>query len=214
MTDSITMTREQELLEEFKTGLDKDGPVVLAERVAALEAENKDLMALLNTADQERSGLEANRDALLIERDEAVKRAEQAEASGKKSAAEVKKLTTPAKPRKIGAIDDDKAIEGDVLQEAIDAADTVEIVFSDGVREVAGLAPVAVSGDAWKQNAPFTGLKLTTPIEIEGPAGDTSVSIAGYALLLDGKQVAWCARDMPVQVAPRQRVSISDDIIF
>lgn len=146
------------------------------------------------------------------ERDEAIKRADAAEAADKKSTAAVKKLTTPAKPRRLGEMDESKALSGPELVGAIASADTVEIVFSDGKREVPGLAPIGVSGAAWKPHA--FGVMLGKPVELEGPDGNASVSIAGYALLLDGKQVAWRERDMPLQVAPRQRVSITDDILF
>lgn len=148
---------------------------------------------------------------LQAELDAANKRADEAEAAGKKAAAAVKKLTTPAKPRKLGELAEGKGVDGD-LQFHIAAADQVEIAFSDGAKEVPGIAPVAVSGEAWKPHA--FGLMLAKPVDIDGPDSGSSVSIAGYALLLDGKQVAWRARDVPLQVAPGQRVSIVDDIIF
>lgn len=212
MDDTNTMTREQELLEEFKAGLEKDGPMVLAERIAALEEENGRLIKELDQSEKDGAGTDDQIRALTEERDAAIKRADAAEAVGKKATAEVKKLTTPAKPRRIGEMGDGKSLGGDALRAAIADAETIEIVFSDGAREVAGLAPIGVSGEAWTRHA--FGLMLNQPIEIEGPDGAASVSIAGYALLIDGKQVAWRARDVRLQVAPRQRVTISDDIIF
>jgi hypothetical protein len=195
----LTLAEAREL--DFEFGLTAETARELqAELDAARDQRDSDV------ADVEQELAEAKR-----ERDAAIERAEAAEAAGKKSAAEVKKLTTPAKPRKLGEVADGKRPDGD-LQFHIAAADQVEIAFSDGRHEVPGIAPVAVSGEAWKPHA--FGLMLAKPVDIDGPDGGSSVSIAGYALLLDGKQAAWRARDVPLQVAPGQRVSIVDDIIF
>jgi len=95
----------------------------------------------------------------------------------------------------------------DLLERALTHASV-----GDGAREVPGIAPITVTGEAWKRHA--FGVMLTEPVHLEGPQGGASTRIAGYALLLDGKQVAWCERSMPLPIAPGQRVTIADDILF
>lgn len=197
--------RAQALMDEFKTGLDKDGPIVLAQRVAELEDQNAALIAA-------QTGLDEDIERERKRADAAEARATKAEAGETKAKGQVKKLTTPAKPRKLGAIDGERS-SIEELRELIDDGDEVSIAFSDGTREVAGIAPVAVSGDAWSETA--TGLMLAKKVDIDGP-GDTgtSVTIDGYALMIDGKQVAYSRRSTPIQIAPGQRVQIVDDINF
>ena len=206
------MTRDQQLLAEFKEGLEKDGPVVLAQRIADLEGEVKRLNDELDLSEEEGSSTDDQIRILTKERDDAIARAEKAEGGEKKAKASLTKATTPAKPRKFGAIDDGKALVGDDLRKAIDDADEVQIAFSDGTREVLGIPPINVAGDAWGDHQFGTVLKEAATIE--GPREGSSVTIDGYALLLDGKQVAYSRRSTPLQVAPGQRVSLANDIIF
>jgi hypothetical protein len=140
---------------------------------------------------------------------DAIARAEKAETGEKKAKATLTKASAPAKRRKLGAIDD---VDGDKIRAAIAGADEVQVAFSDGTREVLGLSPVIVAGDAWKDHP--NGLMLNEPVEIEGPGEGTSVTIDGYALMIDGKQVAYSRRSTPLQIAPGQHMKISDDIIF
>ncbi len=213
------MTRDQQLLAEFKEGLDKDGPIVLAQRVAALEGENAALIAAqigleddglraIERTDELKQQLET----VTAERDAAIERADKAEAGEKKAKAEIRKASTPARLRKIAVLDDGKALHGEDLQKAIADADEVVIAFSDGQREVAGVSPIEVTGDAWRPH--HFGLLLNTPVELLGPNDGPSASIDGYALLLDGKQVAYCQRPQPLQLAAGQRINLAGDIIF
>ena len=206
------MTRDQQLLEEFKEGLDKDGPIVLAQRIVDLETEVKLLNEALDTSEEEGSSSDDQIRTLTEERDAAIARAEKAEGGEKRAKASLTKATTPPKPRKIGALGEDKALAGDDLRKAIDDADEVQIAFSDGTREVHGIAPINVAGDAWGDHQ--FGLVLKEDATIEGPREGSSVTIDGYALILDGKHVAYARRSTPLQVAPGQRVSLKDDIIF
>ncbi len=146
------------------------------------------------------------------ERDAAIERADKAEAGEKKAKAEIRKASAPARLRKIAVLDDDKALHGEDLQKAIADADEVVIAFSDGQREVAGVSPIEVTGDAWRPH--HFGLLLNTPVELVGPNDGPSASIDGYALLLDGKQVAYCQRPQPLQLAAGQRINLAGDIIF
>lgn len=211
MPDTNEMTRDQQLLEEFKAGLEKDGPIVLAQRVAALEEERDQASGAVTAIEAERDAASERIVALEAERDAALARADAAEAAGRKAIAKVKKVDAPSSPRKLGPLPEGKRLADDDLVAAIGGADRVEIAFSDGKRELAGMAPIGVSGEAWKRHA--FGVMLGEPVHLEGPQ-EASTRIAGYALLLDGKQVAWCQRSSPLPIAPGQRVTIVDDILF
>lgn len=206
MTDQIP--REQALMDEFKEALEKDGPVVLAQRVATLENELTQTGDALKLAVERADAAEADRDQALELAARAEKDREEAAAGEKKAKAEVTKLKSPAKPRKLGEVE---GVDGTALPDAIDKADQVEIAFSDGKREV-GIPPIAVTGSAWKPHS--RGFMLAHDVNIEGPQTGSSISIDGYALILDGKQVAYSQRSMPLQVAPGQKITITDDIIF
>ena len=114
------------------------------------------------------------------------------------------------KPRKIGPVKERMSIED--LREAISAADKIEILFGDGKRE-SGAAPVVVEGEAWSDHA--LGLMLREPVEIHGPAhGGQPYHVRGFALVLDGKQVAWSERPEPLMVGAGQKYQLSNDIFF
>jgi len=175
-------------------------------------AEMTALTELLDASEEDGASTDDQIRVLTEERDAAIARAEKAEGGEKRAKASLTKATTPAKPRKIGALGEDKALAGDDLRKAIDDADEVQIAFSDGTREVHGIAPINVAGDAWGDHQ--FGLVLKEDATIEGPREGSSVTIDGYALILDGKHVAYARRSTPLQVAPGQRVSLKDDIIF
>lgn len=205
MTETKTKTREQELAEEFAAGMDPAGAEELAARVAGLEAEKAAL-------EEQRDNLLADIAKTIEERDAAEKRAEAAE---KKARAKVSRGAVPAKPRKLGPVEN--GLSGDALREAIDdardAGKPVEIAFSDGKSEIAGVPPVRVEGDVWREHT--LGLMLRDPVEVHGPAdGAASVAIDGYALLIDGKQVAYCRRGDPINLAAGRTISVADDIYF
>jgi RyR domain. len=113
------------------------------------------------------------------------------------------------KPRKLAIIDQ---IDRDELRAKIAAADKVEILFGDGARD-SGVTPIVVEGDAWADHA--LGLMLREPVTIEGPGpGAQPYHVAGFALLLDGKQVAWSARPERLLVGAGQKYQLSNDIFF
>lgn len=181
MSETETMTREQQLAEEFKAGLSPDDAPQLAKRVADLEAE----------------------------RDAAIERAEKAERARDRAKAKVSAGEAPAKLRKIAAGDDTVTD----IAAAIAAADKVEIVLSDGTREIDGVDPFVVEGEAWKPTP--NGLMLSVPLDLHGPgSGKPAYRIDGYALMLDGKQVAYRQRPDPITVVPGHTYKIEDDIIF
>lgn len=168
-------------------------------------------------------------EGLTVERDEALQRAATAEAARDAADAKAEKADkaataakakvsrgeTSTKVRKLGPVD--KGLSGDDLIETLQKADAdderVEIVVSDGTREVTGIPPIAVTGDVWRKHP--LGQMLREPIKIEGPhTGGTPFVIHGFALLIDGKQVAYCERPDVVQVAAGQTVNFADDIYF
>lgn len=113
------------------------------------------------------------------------------------------------KPRKIGA----GKFGGDprALKALIDDADTIELVFSDGRSELPGIAPRMIEDGAWRETA--GGLKLQVPsLEVRG--GDQTVELAGYALLLDGDQVAWSARSDRLTIRSGMTINLKDDVVF
>ena len=56
---------------------------------------------------------------------------------------------------------------------------------------------------------------LKEPVVVHGPAhGGAPYHVKGYALLLDGKQVAWSERPDPLQVGAGQKYQLSNDIFF
>ena len=146
---------------------------------------------------------------LQAELDAATARAEKAEKSRDRAKAKVAAGEQPAKLRKLAAMDD----ASDDLAKAIADADKVEVVLSDGKAEIEGVAPIVVTGEAWRQTP--NGLMLTEAVEIDGPGtGKPAFNVDGYALVLDGKQVAYRKRPDPVTVVPGQHYKIENDIIF
>lgn len=210
MSDEQTQTREQELAEEFQTGRD-DGDV--AQLQAQLETVTAERDALQLALDAKEADWEAQRESLLKDTADALAARDKAEAATKRAKAKVTQGDSPAKPRKLAAMKEGSELSGDDLREAIADADKVEIVLSDGTREIAGIPPIVVEGDTWKEHT--LGYMLRDPVEISGPSvGDAGFQIDGYALLIDGKQVAYTKRSDPVNVAGGTKVSLADDIYF
>jgi len=207
-------TREQELQAEFAAGrsgmsvdefLDHvrangdDVPAQARELVSRLDAAE----AALETANEEIATLTAKVEA-------AEKAAAKAKAKPKVSAGDKapKARTFPAPdPKKDGEAQPD-------LRALIGEAETVEVVFCAGRKEVQGIPPIAISGDAWKDSP--NGLMLTEPVTLHGPAhGQAGYSIEGFGLLIDGKPVAYRARlGGKVQVGPGGTIELRDDIIL
>lgn len=127
----------------------------------------------------------------------------------------VAELEARGKPRKVGAMSGE-ALGPDDLLELIADAETVEVAFSDGRSEVAGLGARQVSGEAWTKTP--AGVKLSVGADdftVAGPGeGQRPFAIAGYALLLDGEQVAYKPRHEQISIGAGQRFNLSDDVVF
>lgn len=82
------------------------------------------------------------------------------------------------------------------------------IVFSDGKREIRELAPLIVTGDAWRRNAQGEELKAEPLLE-PGDMTKPIVTIAGFGLLDEaGEQVGWRQLPEPIEVPRNGRVRL------
>jgi hypothetical protein len=142
-----------------------------------------------------------------------------AEAKALKDASKAKATPTPRREtaRTLGPLKlkgDTKPLEGEALLAAIAAAEVVEIGFSDGKREIKALPAQLIQGDAWQ--AATNGIRLRVDkLQIFGPNRDESaIKLAGYALLLDGEQVAYSARMDVLTLSPGGTYDLKDDVIF
>lgn len=138
--------------------------------------------------------------------------AELADAKAALAAKPKGKVTERAAPkmRRAGPMADGKALTGDELGAAIADADDVEIVFSDGKKEIEGVPARSIEGDVWRNHT--LGRMLRDPVMIGGATVPTQ--LVGYALFVDGKQVAWTPRSDAINLAPGQSVQLVDDIYF
>jgi hypothetical protein len=135
--------------------------------------------------------------------------AEGAEALTKAKATIKERTPRSPKARKAGPVDN--AFSRDELRAMIADADDVEIVFSDGKKELLTIPSLSVDGDAWRDHA--LGLILKLPVDVKAPA-ERPVTVAGFALFIDGDQVAFQQRSDPLTVPPGGAVRLSDDIYF
>jgi hypothetical protein len=162
--------------------------------------------------------LEAQLAAVTRERDEALAALEKAEKSADRAKARAAAATageTSATLRKIGPdVRGLEEIEPDEMLEAIRKADKVEVVFSDGERELA-LPPATISGEAWRKTP--GGLMLDVPeLLVHGPGtGQRGFSLAGYGLMLDGKLAAYAPRAAgELSIGQGVTYDLKDDVVF
>lgn len=141
----------------------------------------------------------------------ATKATDKAKADLRVAKAQAKAKSTKARP--IGEIKGEQP-RGEDLLTLIGAAETVELVFSDGKREVTALAPQLIEGDAWYQAA--NGVRLRVPsLLIHGPGrDDQALQVAGYGLVLDGELTAYAARMDVLTIQPGSQHQLKDDVIF
>lgn len=142
---------------------------------------------------------------------EASKATDKAKADLKVAKAQAKPKSAKARP--IGAIDGEQP-RGEDLLTLIGAAETVELVFSDGKREITALAPQLIEGDAWYQAA--NGVRLRVPsLAVNGPGrDDAALKVAGYGLVLDGELTAYSPRMDVLTILPGSQHELKDDVIF
>jgi len=185
----------------------------LAARTIERDDARKDLTALTathGTTLKELAAVTGERDAATTDLAKASKAVEKGKADLK--AARSKAAPKPAKLREIGPVADQP--RGDDLLTLIGAADTVELVFSDGKREIGKLPPQLIEGDAWAQAA--NGVRLRgVSLPVYGPAHDQpSIRLAGYGLVLDGELTAYAPRIEVLELKASQHADLKDDVIF
>lgn len=197
----------------------------LPKQVEALTKERDAAVARADKASSAHSGLLGEHKtvgeqlaAMTKEREAAVARAEKAE----KAAGAKPKASPAAKSaaRKVAKpdwgendVDRPKAAE---LLEAIEDAETVEIVASDGTHEIRELGAFATQG-----NQPFRvalqGLIADVGDGVaHGPAGGSggSFRVEGFGLFLDGKLAAYAPLLTPMGIGAGQQVSFRDAVVF
>lgn len=136
---------------------------------------------------------------------------------GKAKKAPSAKAVGAPKARKIKPIalkDGETPLTPTEIKVLIDDAETVEVAFSDGKLELAGLPAQVISGDAW--HVGVAGLQLRLPeLVAHGPGiGQPGYSLAGYGLLIDGDLVAYADRGGVLPIAPGAKVNLASDIVF
>lgn len=184
----------------------------LRAQLDAAESSNNDLRGALDTANEELRAAGERQAALEAELDAAKATATKARNAARLSAGE-----KPVKARKF-EVDPGKQPDAAQLRALIGAGEAdahkVELVFTTLGKEVAGLVPVIVQGDAWTDSA--NGLMLKEAVTLHGPAqGASPFTFDGYGLLIDGKPVAHRARiGGPIHVGPGAAVKIESDVIF
>lgn len=183
------------LQQQFKDTLFRTLVHALALPLETVGAALEDAQGLFVTVSSELDDAKAERDTAL--------------AKLAKLDAEPKARSVAAKVRKVGPVKDQPS--GQDLAELIGMADTVELAFSDGKKELA-IEPRMISGKAWVMTA--VGLQLRLPeFPVTGPATGP-VSLAGYGLFLDGQQVAWASRGDALEVPPGRRMDLRSDVVF
>lgn len=159
-----------------------------------------DLAGELATSAETITELTAERDALAAAV-EKVKKAPRA------------KAVVVAGPRKVGPLKGEPLATGDLL-ELIQSAEAVELVFSDGARELVDVPAQRIEGAAWAVTV--TGLALQLPeLLVYGPAmGRPPHSLDGYGLLLDGELVAYRSRGEVLSIPAGMKMNLAQDVIF
>ncbi len=122
------------------------------------------------------------------------------------------KAANAAKARKVGPVQ--ISVEPRLLLELIRDAELVEVAFSDGKSELAGVPALEISGAAWTVKPNGLALCLDEVL-LHGPVhGQPGFALAGYGLLLDGVLVAYRHRDAPLQIGAGMRWNLAGDVIF
>jgi hypothetical protein len=105
---------------------------------------------------------------------------------------EVEQLEVKARPRRLGPIDDQLSTAE--LAQLFADTERVEIAFSDGRAELKSVHPVSVPGAAFTFRRGRLSLTVGD-LKVRGPADERPPrALNGYALLVEGEQVAWVPR--------------------
>jgi hypothetical protein len=124
-------------------------------------------------------------------------------------------LSPEARP--IGAMkppkSEEQAAERASALAAAFANDTSELVFSDGRREIRELAPLIITGDAWRDTP--SGRVLNAEIDLEpGDCQRETMDLRGFALLDEaGDQVGYCALPDTIAIGRNQHFRLPHNTI-
>jgi hypothetical protein len=147
-------------------------------------------------------------EAITAERDQL--KAALEKANGK--LADAKRGEKQAKPRAIKPPKD--PLTGAALIEAIGKAGSIELIASDGKQEITGVEPLVLQAGHFAETQAGIGLTIAS-FEVTGPpAGKAAFALAGWALLLDGKLVAYRDRGGTLQLGGGQKYNLAGDVIF
>lgn len=216
-TESAAVT-DAALDEATATDPNADGLAVIAAKLAELgiaPEDDFDIAEVTNSA----LGILTDRVAQL-DQELTAANAKLAEIAIDNAAPKSARAVKPAKVRKINADavgldrEGDKDARDAALLEAIAAAETVELAFSNGSTEIAALEPMTIMGNAWR--ATMVGVQLTIPeLLIHGPApGKPGYALVGYGLFLDGKLAAYAPRGDQLMVGAGANQNVAPDIVF
>ncbi len=112
----------------------------------------------------------------------------------------------------IEPIDPDDQPDGAELMALMGKATTVLVVLCDAEgKPVGGIKAEKVTAAAFKSTP--AGLALEG-VAIEVTAPPEGAELAGYALIVDEKQVAWADRDPPITLVGNGKYSFAGDVVF
>lgn len=142
------------------------------------------------------------------ERDALVAAADKADKAPRSRAAPAEKR------RKIGPVKGDALTPAELLQ-LVQEAQTVEVAFSDGRNELVDVPAQVIEGNAWMVGPSGMLLRLSEML-MHGPLpGKGAHSLDGYGLILDGKLVAYRARENgPLTIPAGTRMNLAADVQF
>lgn len=190
--------------QQFKDALFRTLVHAIAPQLQAAADNFTEIEGALDQATSKVGEQETEIAALTAERDALAAKVAKADAEPK-----VRKGKAGAKARKCGPLEDQPAPQE--LHELIGMAETVELVFSDGEKELP-FERRMIDGPAWGMTA--VGLALRLPeFVVVGPATGP-VDLHGYGLFLDGSQVAYAPRMDVLAVQPGRRMDLRGDVVF
>lgn len=134
-----------------------------------------------------------------------------AEKGGK---AKVERKPASKKARAITVMAEGKALPTAEMGPRL-AGGGLELVFSDGKKEITGIDPFVINGNAWQHFG--SGWLLTEPVLIDGPdKGEAPFELAGVGLVdaESGDQLAYCAFPEPITVKANTQTELRRSIIF
>lgn len=159
--------------------------------------------------------LVASRDALKTELLEVITDRDKAQAALAKAVAagQAAKRAAPRGQGRAAKVLKDNPGTEDLLK-AIAAAGTIEVVASDGKRELVEIAPLEVKPHHFRRVS--RGLALAVPdFAVHAPQpGQPALSLAAWALFIDGKLAACRARKGTMTLGGGARHNLASDVLF